>query len=108
MATTDSAPDLSALPLPQQLLHWAHTRPNDVALRQKHLGIWQPVTWARYAEVSRHFGLGLLSLGLKPGDALAILSENCQDDLSSAARDSRKATSSRPTSSSSSAPGPKC
>ena len=44
MATTESAPDLSAMPLPQQLLHWARTRPNDVALRQKHLGIWQPVT----------------------------------------------------------------
>lgn len=73
-----SAPnlDLAAMPLPQQLLHWARTRPDAVALRQKEFGIWQPVTWAQYAQASRHFGLGLLRLGLRPGDALAVLSEN--------------------------------
>lgn len=79
MASKSPAPDLSGLPLPQQLLHWARTRPDAVALRQKSLGIWQPVTWAQYAQASRHFGLGLLGLGLKPGDALAILSENRQE-----------------------------
>jgi long-chain acyl-CoA synthetase len=73
------APDLSTLPLPQQLLHWAAQRPDAVALRQKAFGIWQPVTWAQYADTARHFGLGLLQLGLQPGEVMAILSENCKE-----------------------------
>jgi long-chain acyl-CoA synthetase len=68
MAMTETANDLAALALPQQLMQWAGTRPDAVALRQKELGIWQPVTWAAYAQTARHFGLGLLQLGLKPGE----------------------------------------
>lgn len=66
------------LPLPQQLLRWAQVRPNDVALRQKEFGIWQRVTWAEYAQQSRWFGLGLVQMGLQPGQAVAILGENCK------------------------------
>jgi long-chain acyl-CoA synthetase len=71
--------DLSQLTLPQQLQHWAKLRPNETALRQKEFGIWQTVTWGQYEQKSRWFGLGLLALGLKPGQSLAILSENCQE-----------------------------
>jgi long-chain acyl-CoA synthetase len=71
--------DLTALPLPQQLLHWATTRPNDVALRQKQFGVWDPVTWKQYADQSRWFGLGLLQLGLQPGQTVAVLGENCRE-----------------------------
>jgi long-chain acyl-CoA synthetase len=67
---------LKHLPLPQQLLHWAAQLPDAVALRQKEYGVWQPITWAAYAQQARWFGLGLLQLGLKPGQALAVLSEN--------------------------------
>ena len=79
MATTTSPADLKTLPLPQQLLHWAHTRPDAVALRQKEFGVWQPVTWAGYARQSRWLGLGLLQLGLEPGQRVAVLSENCRE-----------------------------
>ena len=71
------APD--ELPLPQQLLRWAQVRPNEVALRQKEFGIWKPVTWQEYAQTARWFGLGLVQLGLQPGQAVAILSENCKE-----------------------------
>jgi long-chain acyl-CoA synthetase len=71
--------DLKDLPLPQQLLHWAGARPNDVALRQKQFGVWDPVTWKQYADQSRWFGLGLLQLGLQPGQAVAVLGENCRE-----------------------------
>ena len=74
-----SADALKDLALPQQLQHWARTRPDEVALRQKLHGIWQPVSWSQYADRSRHFGLGLVQLGLRPGDKLAVLSENCQE-----------------------------
>ena len=62
--------------LPQKLLHWARTQPDAVAFRQKDYGIWQPYTWADYARLARHFGLGLTSLGLAHGGHVAILSEN--------------------------------
>ena len=61
------------------MLHWARTRPDTVALRQKQLGVWQPVTWRQYAEQSRWFGLGLLQLGLVPGQTVAVLGENSRE-----------------------------
>lgn len=73
---TVSTPVLSDLPLPQQLRHWAKQRPNDTALRQKNFGIWQTITWSEYEQQSRWFGLGLLQLGLKPGQCMAVLGEN--------------------------------
>lgn len=82
MSHTKSAiDDLKQLALPQQLLYWARTRPDGVALRQKEFGIWQPVTWAHYAQQARHFGLGLLQLGVQPGQPVAILSENRKEWL---------------------------
>ena len=71
--------DLKDLPLPQQLLHWARLQPDAVALRQKAQGIWRPVSWAEYAQRARWFGLGLLQLGLQPGQQVAVLSENRQE-----------------------------
>ena len=71
--------DLSALPLPQQLLHRARVHPDGTALRQKEHGVWRPVSWSQYAQRSRCFGLGLLELGLQPGQAVAVLSENRQE-----------------------------
>jgi long-chain acyl-CoA synthetase len=71
--------DISSLPLPQQLQHWAKVRPNDTALRQKKYGIWQTVTWSEYDRHSRWFGLGLIKLGLQRGQTVAVLSENCQE-----------------------------
>ena len=71
--------ELKSLPLPQQLQHWAHARPQGVALRQKVNGVWRPVTWAEYAQRSCWFGLGLLELGLLPGQKVAVLSENREE-----------------------------
>jgi len=47
-----------------------------VALREKEFGIWQSVTWQQYLEHVRDFSLGLISLGLKPGEALGIIGDN--------------------------------
>lgn len=76
---TSSTESLKKLPLPQQLLHWAAQRPDETALRQKQFGIWQPISWAEYARQSRWFGLGLLQLGLKPRQSVAVLGENCKE-----------------------------
>jgi len=47
-----------------------------VALREKEFGIWQSVTWQQYLEHVRDFSLGLISLGLKPGETLGIIGGN--------------------------------
>jgi len=70
------AGDVGSMPLPQQLRHWARVRGDAVALRQKDFGIWEPLTWAQYEQAARHFGLGLVKLGLPDGGHCAIISEN--------------------------------
>jgi len=62
--------------LPRQLQRWAAERPRAVALRQKDFGIWGPVHWASYERNARHYGLGLVALGLPEGGHCAIISEN--------------------------------
>ena len=47
-----------------------------VALREKEFGIWQSVTWRQYLERVRDFSLGLISLGLKPGESIGIIGDN--------------------------------
>ena len=51
-------------------------RADGVALREKDFGIWQRVTWNEYLTRVRRFALGLIALGFRRGDQLAILSEN--------------------------------
>jgi long-chain acyl-CoA synthetase len=52
-----------------------------VALREKDLGIWQRTTWEQYWEHVCFFALGLKELGLRRGDKLSILGDNCREWL---------------------------
>ncbi|MBU2110930.1 MAG: AMP-binding protein, partial [Actinobacteria bacterium] len=54
----------------------ARTRPDAVALRDKHLGIWREWTWTHYWDHVQLAGHALLALGVEPGDRIAIHSEN--------------------------------
>jgi long-chain acyl-CoA synthetase len=51
-------------------------RGDRVALREKNLGIWQSFSWMQYYENARRVGRALLALGLRPGEVVAILSED--------------------------------
>jgi len=62
--------------LPACLLHHARERPSDVALRKKDLGRWQEWTWADYEQRVARVAAGLRACGIKPGDRIAIQSEN--------------------------------
>lgn len=46
------------------------------ALREKEFGIWQEISWNDYCRHVRHFCLGMIELGLKPGDHVSIFGEN--------------------------------
>jgi long-chain acyl-CoA synthetase len=50
--------------------------PRGVALREKSLGIWQETTWAGYGDLVERAAHGLLALGVRPGDRVAIHSGN--------------------------------
>lgn len=58
--------------LRQRCREWAA----QPALRHKRRGIWSSVSWAQYYERARAVGLALDALGLRRGDAVAVLSEN--------------------------------
>ena len=67
--------------LPQQLWNNALAHGDAPAIREKHLGIWQEVSWTDYLRHVRLFTLGLIALGLKRGDPVALQAENCQEWL---------------------------
>lgn len=47
-----------------------------IAHREKDLGIWLAYSWTDFYDHARLIGLGLLSLGLKRGEVISILSED--------------------------------
>jgi long-chain acyl-CoA synthetase len=49
-------------------------RGDRVAVRQKEFGLWQATRWAEMGEIVREMGMGLVALGLKPGETVSILS----------------------------------
>ncbi|MDH3636592.1 MAG: AMP-binding protein [Gammaproteobacteria bacterium] len=61
---------------PRLLQSHVKLRPNQDAIREKALGIWQSWTWAEAATEIRALACGLASLGLKRGDKLAIIGDN--------------------------------
>ncbi len=52
-----------------------------VAMREKEYGIWLPVTWTQYLENVKQITLGLISLGLVPGDKVIMIGDNRPEAL---------------------------
>jgi long-chain acyl-CoA synthetase len=66
----------TAITIPQLLRQRAAMHGDRLALREKEYGIWNPYSWRHYYETARAVALGLMSLGIKPGDRVAIAGEN--------------------------------
>jgi long-chain acyl-CoA synthetase len=62
--------------LPALLRYRAQERGDQVALREKHQGIWRARTWADYYRDARRVALGLRRLGLVRGDRIVIAAED--------------------------------
>jgi len=62
--------------LPGRLLARARAHPGDVALRVKDLGLWREHTWQDYLDRVAEVARMLWELGVRPGDGVAILSDN--------------------------------
>jgi len=52
-----------------------------VAMREKEFGIWIPFTWQDYLENVKYLSLGMVSLGLKRGDKVAMIGDNRPEGL---------------------------
>ncbi|HEX7563382.1 MAG TPA: AMP-binding protein [Bradyrhizobium sp.] len=66
----------AAITIPQLLRQRAQLYGDRLALREKEYGIWNRYSWSHYYETARLVAFGLLSLGIKPGDRVAIASED--------------------------------
>ena len=72
----DEALFAADITIPRLLRHRAQTNGDALALREKEEGIWKRYSWAHYYARAREVALGLMLLGIKPGDRIAIASEN--------------------------------
>jgi long-chain acyl-CoA synthetase len=61
---------------PDLFFHQVDRLGDRVALRRKDYGIWNRISWTEYGKKVREVAAGLLSLGLEPGDRVAILGDN--------------------------------
>ena len=75
-ASLQAALKTASITIPQLLRQRAAMHGDALALREKEYGIWNPYSWRHYYETARAVALGLLSLGLKSGDRVAIAGEN--------------------------------
>lgn len=62
--------------VPRLLAHNAKHYADKPAYREKEFGIWQSWSWAEAASEVNKLALGLLDLGLAPGDHVALLGRN--------------------------------
>jgi long-chain acyl-CoA synthetase len=70
------------LTLPKLLVRQCHKfGAGKVAMREKEYGIWLPVTWQQYLENVKQITLGLVSLGLVPGDKVIMIGDNRPEAL---------------------------
>lgn len=70
------------LTLPKVLLETAQKYGDTkVAMREKEFGVWCPITWKDYLENVKYIGLGLVSLGLKREDKVAMIGDNRPEGL---------------------------
>lgn len=78
MANVQGAlPDLSVYDTGPKLLLWnAEIRSDRPAMREKYLGIWQTWTWGEVSDEVRGVAMGLMQLGVKRGDRVAIIGDN--------------------------------
>ncbi len=72
--TLDQIPQMT---MPQILRDRARQHDgSSLALREKSFGLWRPTTWAEYYAKARLTAIGLYALGFRPGDRLAIASDD--------------------------------
>lgn len=65
--------------VPQMFHSRVQLSKDQVALRYKKLGLWHDVTWRQYHQKVKEVALALISMGLKPGECVSVIGENCPE-----------------------------
>lgn len=66
--------------LPGWIEHWAEVQPDAEAIYDRRgPGRWEGLTWGQYWERVRQIGKGLMALGVRKGDVVAIMAANRTD-----------------------------
>ena len=65
-----------ATTLPELFFEQAAARGDRVALRRKEYGIWHRISWRQYGQRVRETAAAMISMGIAPGDRVAILGDN--------------------------------
>jgi long-chain acyl-CoA synthetase len=73
MEATAAASTTGSRTIADLIAHSAVAHAEQVAVRHKRDGAWQDVTYAQLADVVQEIGLGLIDLGIEPGERLCIL-----------------------------------
>lgn len=50
-----------------------------VAMRKKEYGLWHDISWNEYYTVAKYVGSAVISMGLKKGDCVSIIGDNCPE-----------------------------
>ncbi|BCH20371.1 AMP-dependent synthetase/ligase [Mesorhizobium sp. L-8-3] len=73
--------NLSLMTMPQVLRHRAEAQGSALALRVKERGLWLRTDWKGYFDMARRLAIGLYALGFRPGDRLAVASDDSPEWL---------------------------
>jgi len=74
--TQDVSPKEAWDTIPKLLMRNSQRWGSHTAVCMKKFGIWQRYSWAESYENVKYFSLGLVSLGLKPGDVVCMIGDN--------------------------------
>jgi len=74
-------PETATTTLATRVRDWAAREPDGVAMREKHLGVWEEMSWAEYWDAVHTVGHALIALGVEPGDRVAVHAENRREWL---------------------------
>ena len=69
--------EIYAKSVPQLFAERVRERPDRVAFRYKDLGLYHEITWRAFRADVEAFALGLITLGIEPGDRIAIMGDPC-------------------------------
>ena len=73
----ENVASLAQYTLPQILFKQAERLgPDKIAMREKMYGIWLAYNWPDYLRYTKHVALGFLSLGVKRGENIGIITDN--------------------------------
>jgi long-chain acyl-CoA synthetase len=67
--------------IPSIFLETVERLGNNIAMRQKKFGLWQDISWSDYRKNARTVAMALLHLGVKKGDFIGIIGDNCPEWL---------------------------